>query len=116
MGRVILLSLLLVGSGAAAQAPGAPPTSKHLRLPPIEGVTKPLPKAFDLAPVLRFDGDTDCGAYAVKISAQAPPPPAAAPPPSTAKPAERLDGCFIMRRETTDPFERPARVDPDRMI
>ena len=117
MGRVLLLSLLLVGSGAAAQTPGAPPASKHLRLPPVEGVAKRLPKAFDLAPTLRYDGETDCRAYRVRISAQSPVAPAPSQaPPRAAKPAERLDGCAIMRRETTDPFTRPGRADPDGMI
>lgn len=108
MGRVLLLSLLLVGSGAAAQTSGAPPASKHLRPPPIEGVAKRLPKAFDLAPALRYDENTDCRAYVVKIAVQTSQPPA--------KPDERIDGCFIMRRDTADPFGRPAQPDPDRRI
>lgn len=97
MRRVLPIFLLLVGASAAAQAPDAPKTSKHFRLPPVEGVDRRLPKEFDGAPVLRFDGQTDCRGFVTRVALQS--YPAASP----AKLDERYDGCAVIRRETAHP-------------
>lgn len=95
MGGVRLACWLLLCAGAVSPAMAAP---KSLELPPLEGVKRPLPKAFDVAPALRFDGETDCAAWTWKAAA------------STATPEGGYDGCAVIRRETaTTPFGPPDR-------
>jgi hypothetical protein len=78
--------------------------AKPLKLPPpAEGMTRHLPRAFDLAPALHYDGDTDCWAWVIDISA-------------SDKPRdERRDGCAVIRRETAAPFN-PALRDAWRVV
>lgn len=96
MRRVLPIFVLLVSASAAAQTPDARKPSKHLRLPPVEGVERRLPKEFDPAPVLRFDRQADCRSFVLRIAVQT-------PPARSATPDERYDGCAVIRRETANP-------------
>ena len=98
MKRVRLVCGLLLCAGVVSPAVAAP---KSLGAPPaIEGVKRPLPKSYDVAPVLRFDGQTDCRAWFIETSA----------PASGAPPEDSYDGCAVIRRETANaPFGPPDR-------
>lgn len=107
MGRVLLLSMLLVSASAGAQTrmvPHAPPVSKKLQLPPPEGMARhKLPKALDLSLVVRLEGWAGCHDGVEKTAAEAvPATPRKAASPAVAAP--KFDGCMVIRRDTTAPF------------
>ena len=96
MRRVSLVCMALLCAGAASPALAAP---KALKVPPaVEGVERPLPKSYDVAPALRFDGQTDCRAWLLETAA------------GSASSEERYDGCAVIRRENSNaPFGPPDR-------
>ena len=95
MRRVQLACLLL--SAISAVSPTVVSAKPFKLPPPAEGMARHLPKAFDMAPALRFDGDANCWGSVIETSA-------------SDKPAdERRDGCAVIRRETAAPFNAALR-------